>query len=253
MSLLSEELNSVQEKIGQLAVSEIFGPTFQGEGSSIGRFCYFLRLAGCNQHCVWCDTPYTWDWTGRNGVKYDPRQEVRKFSVEDVIEELTSCGASLGKPSMLVVTGGEPMLQQKNLAPLLQILTLHGWRIEVETAGTIPPLEEFNLLVHQYNVSPKIENSGNELKLRYRPRVLNTLQETGRVCWKFVVTSREDLAEIKHIVKEHRLSPIFIMPEGKFEIDINNHMREVAQAVLDEGWNLTTRLQIEIWGNKRGV
>ena len=52
-----------------LAVSEIFGPTHQGEGPSTGRLCGFVRLARCNLSCLWCDTPYTWDWGGnRIGV-----------------------------------------------------------------------------------------------------------------------------------------------------------------------------------------
>src|SRR5260370_21846782 len=97
-------------------------------------------------------------------------------------------------PSMLVVSGGEPMLQQKRLLGLFQTLD-RRWRIEIETAGTIFPLSEVAMYVEQYNVSPKLENSGNELKLRYRGRVLDALQETGRACWKFVVTSIEDLAE----------------------------------------------------------
>src|SRR5260370_42452272 len=119
MNELSVELNSVDSVgAGQLAISEIFGPTFQGEGSSIGRYCYFLRLAGCNQHCAWCDTSYTWDWTGRNGIKYDPKEEVYKYSVEAVIDELYTKMREdpHGRkriplaPSMLVISRDERML-----------------------------------------------------------------------------------------------------------------------------------------------
>lgn len=257
----ADEVNSVADASGQLSVSEIFGPTWQGEGSSIGKRCYFLRLGGCNQHCVWCDTPYTWDWTGRNGTVYDPKRELRKFSVDDLLAELAllmpdwelevSQRAYLSK--MLVISGGEPMLQQKRLVPLARELRRTGWRIEIETAGTIFPLPELAPFIDQFNVSPKLENSGNDLKTRYKGKVLEALQETGRVCWKFVVMDRADLSEIRHIVTEHRLSPVYIMPEGKTEDAIHGHMKDIAAAVLEEGWNLTSRLQVELWGNRRGV
>lgn len=253
----AEEVNKVDEKgTGELLVSEIFGPTWQGEGSSIGKRCYFLRLGGCNQHCVWCDTPYTWDWTGRNGVVFDPKQELRKFDVDEIVMELHRKmpeWEQKGGLPLLVISGGEPMLQQKRLVPLAEELIRRGWKLEIETAGTIFPLPALLPLISQFNVSPKLENSGNELRLRYKGKVLDALQETGRVCWKFVVMDKADLSEIRHIVTEHRLHPVYIMPEGKTEDAIHGHMKEIAAAVLEEGWNLTSRLQVELWGNRRGV
>lgn len=254
----AEEVNAVDEKGGgELLVSEIFGPTWQGEGSSIGKRCYFLRLGGCNQHCVWCDTPYTWDWTGRNGVVFDPKRELRKFAVSDIVTELRQLMPEWERAQtatkMLVISGGEPMLQQKRLVPLAEELIRSNWTLEIETAGTIFPLPALLPLIDQFNVSPKLENSGNELRTRYKGKVLDALQETGRVCWKFVVMERADLHEIRHIVTEHRLSPVYIMPEGKTEDAIHGHMKEIAAAVLEEGWNLTSRLQVELYGNRRGV
>src|SRR5437016_1796340 len=119
-----------------LVVSEIFGPTFQGEGPSLGRRCVFLRLGGCNLHCRWCDTPYTWDWTGRNGVAYEPRKELQPMDPMAVWESLRSLGAET-----LVISGGEPMLQQASLLPLLDRTVNAEWWVEIETAGTIAPDE----------------------------------------------------------------------------------------------------------------
>jgi 7-carboxy-7-deazaguanine synthase len=79
------------------------------------------------------------------------------------------------------------------------------------------------------------------------------LQETGQCAWKFVVTGKGDVAEIRGIVHTHDLRPVYIMPEGITTNAIQQHLREIVDAVLEEGWNLTSRLQIEIWGNKRGV
>ena len=63
---------------GVLVVSEVFGPTFQGEGPSSGQRAMFVRLGRCNLDCAFCDTAYTWDWT-----RYDPDAELRRRSVDD--------------------------------------------------------------------------------------------------------------------------------------------------------------------------
>src|SRR5260221_13357763 len=110
-----------------LLVSEVFGPIIQGEGVSIGRPCEFLRLGGCNLSCVWCDTPYTWDWTGKNGVKYDPKVELHKLSFVDVAAYLIKCRPG-GNIFTIVASGGEPMLQQHTLTEFIPWMrdALHG-------------------------------------------------------------------------------------------------------------------------------
>lgn len=229
-------------------VSEIFGPTFQGEGPSLGRRCSFVRLGGCNLHCRWCDTAYTWDWTGRNGIKYDPRQELRTMTVEQVWADLAARGAD-----MLVVSGGEPMLQQDRLVCLLVQAHAAGWWIEIESAGTIAPVQELAHLVDRFNVSPKLENSGNAPGERYVPAVLDAFQATGKAAWKFVAVEEADLVEIAVLVERHRLSPVYVMPEGVTPEALTHHTQAIAEGVLRHGWNLTTRLHILLYGNRRGV
>ena len=233
---------------GSLTVSEIFGPTFQGEGPSIGLRCSFLRLGACNLHCRWCDTPYTWDWTGRNGRAYDPRVELRRMSVDATWQSLQAKGADA-----LVVSGGEPMLQQHQLVPLLERAATAGWWVEMETAGTIAPELALLPLVSRFNVSPKVENSGNDLGDRYQPAALDALQSSGKAAWKFVVESPDDLDEISELVHRHRLSPIYVMPEGIRPDVITSRSQDLAESVLARGWNLTTRLHILLYGNRRGV
>ena len=235
-------------EVTTLVVSEIFGPTFQGEGPSLGRRCSFLRLGACNLHCQWCDTPYTWDWTGRNGTAYDPRKELRRASIGEVWDDLEGRSTE-----MLVVSGGEPFLQQRALVPLLRRAVDAGWRIEIETAGTIAP--EANLLevVTAFNVSPKLENSGNSLVERYKPVALDALQASGKAAWKFVAKCIEDLDEIGDLAGRHHLRPIYVMPEGTTPDVVSFRAQQLAEAVLDRGWNLTTRLHVLLYGNRRGV
>lgn len=231
-----------------LAVSEVFGPTFQGEGPSLGRRCSFVRLGGCNLHCVWCDTPYTWDWTGQNGKVFDPRRELTKITTADVWAEVQR--QSTG---MLVVTGGEPLLQQDGLAELLDRAKRAGWWVEVETAGSVEPSSAVVGLVDGFNVSLKLANSGNDLKERQSELAISALQLSGKANWKFVVTKLEDLEEIQVLADAFDLHPIWVMPEGIDAETISARMETLADAVLERGWNLTTRLQILIWGNRRGA
>jgi len=74
-----------------LKVNEIFGPTIQGEGKSSGMPCAFLRLSLCNLHCIWCDTPYTWNWKGTpfsHPEKFDQEKEIHIMSNEEILETL---------------------------------------------------------------------------------------------------------------------------------------------------------------------
>lgn len=231
-----------------LVVSEIFGPTFQGEGPSLGLRCCFLRLGACNLACRWCDTPYTWDWAGRNGTRYDPQVELRRLSPDAAWQELSG-----KETSMLVISGGEPLLQQPALVPLLRRCREAAWRVEIETAGTIAPLRELAAQVDQFNVSLKLSNSGNAVADRHRPDSVEALAATGKAIWKFVATDPEDLDDVAGLVSRHGLHPVYIMPEGITADTILLSSQRLAEPVLARGWNLTTRLHVLIYGNRRGV
>ena len=110
-----------------LAVSEVFGPTFQGEGAFLGQRAGFVRLARCNLDCRWCDTPYTWDWN-----RFDPAAEIAEMAVDDVLHRLDEMAVE-----RVVITGGEPLLQQRRLVPLLEAAAERRWSVEVETNGTV--------------------------------------------------------------------------------------------------------------------
>jgi 7-carboxy-7-deazaguanine synthase len=232
----------------ELVVSEVFGPTFQGEGPSLGRRCSFLRLGGCNLACRWCDTSYTWDWSGKNGVRYDPSTELRREDWGKIWQDLMACGTD-----MLVISGGEPLLQQQALLPLLETCRDVGWRVEIETAGTIEPSPMLTDLVDGFNVSPKLANSGNVLRARLNVHALEALQSSGKASWKFVAVEPIDLDEVAVVVEQFGLQPVYVMPEGIAADVITERARALAEPVLRRGWNLTTRLQVLLYGNRRGV
>jgi len=222
-----------------LIVSEVFGPTFQGEGPSIGRRAGFVRLGRCLLDCRWCDSRYTWDWD-----QHDPAVELHRYPVSEIVERVEAMGVS-----RIVVTGGEPLLQQRSLQPLLEASRQRGWWVEVETAGVLAPEVE----VDQWNVSPKLANSGVPLDRRYRPEVLRAFAAGGRAAFKFVVTEPDELDEVAAIVEACGLRDVWVMPEGTTAAAVNAGLARLAPAVLARGWNLTTRLHILIWGDRRGV
>ena len=219
----------------------MFGPTIQGEGPSIGEPCMFLRLANCNLACTWCDTKYAWDWS-----KYDKDAHRREIPSSDRYDFLME-----NKPRRLVITGGEPMLQQRNLIGLIETL-LPYWTVEIETAGTIIPISSLNILISQYNVSIKLSNSDNAVSKRIIPDVIHQFVNNGKSIFKFVVSDIYDFIEIDALVKEYGMKDVYIMPEGTTSDDINAGLRTLVPHVIERGYKLTTRLHTQIWGNNRG-
>jgi len=225
-----------------LVVSEVFGPTVQGEGPSLGRRAAFVRLGRCNLDCRWCDTAFTWDWE-----RYDPAVELSERPVADVVAQVEGMGVE-----RVVITGGEPLLQQRRLLPFLEAAEARGWTVEVETNGTLAPTDATARLVGQFNVSPKLANSGVAAERAIVAPALRALLATRKAAFKFVVAELADLDEVQAIVDEHHLSPVWVMPEGTTPEAVLDGGRRLAEAVIARGWQLTTRLHVLLWGDERG-
>ena len=229
-----------------LAISEIFGPTIQGEGPSVGRRAVFLRLAGCNLHCTWCDTPYTWDWT-----RYDPKAEIKRMAVGEVQIALSS---QMKAGDILVVTGGEPLLQAKNLERLIALYR-NDCSIEIETNGTVPlPLGWTHYSNLSFNVSPKLKHGGDPEHLRLKIPALESYAGANCARFKFVVERDSDIDEIKALMEQVDIDPkaIWLMPQGRTVEEIDGRLQMIVPVALREGWNISDRLHLRIWGNQRG-
>ena len=238
---------------------EIFA-TLQGEGISAGVPAVFVRTSLCNLHCVWCDTDYTWNWTGtpwaheRDGEpgysKYDKQNAIIEMTSADVAGAITMHAAR-----RLVVTGGEPFLQQEEVLDVIEILRERdpSWEVEIETNGTIRPNLDLDELVLQYNVSPKLANSGNAEELRLVPAALAWFAASPKASFKFVVASPADLAEIEALQARLRLDParLILMPEGRDAATLHSRRRWVAEACLEHGFRFSDRLHIALWGPAR--
>lgn len=246
--------------MNEILVSEIFG-AIQGEGPNTGKPSIFIRLAGCNLACHWCDAWYTWNWEGTDfkhltQPKVDPKVEIHKYTEEafrkaflDIYKE--------GRYNHVVLTGGEPLIQQKNeiLLELLDMLSIELTPVEVETNGTIRPTEEFDALIDYYDVSPKLENSNNVKKLRERPRVYEFFAGNPKAVFKYVICDEKDLKEVRQLAKDYNIKcdQIYLMPEGVTQEEIQPKLQWLSEICKKEGYRLTSRLQVTTYGNRRGV
>jgi 7-carboxy-7-deazaguanine synthase len=236
---------------------EIFD-TIQGEGRNLGRPVVFARLSDCNLACSWCDTPYTWAFTDKlaeqhdEGKKYERSTEQVQIQVGDAIDQIN--GYAIKR---LVVTGGEPMMQQKAITELANGLRERNedYWVEMETNGTIAPTPETIEAVDQFNVSPKLANSGNSLKKRRKDKAMETFVESGKADFKFVVFGDDDLPEILEMVEKYEIphENVFLMPEGRTPEEVERHQKELVELAKVHNFNITTRLHVLIWGAKRGV
>lgn len=229
--------------------------TIQGEGVSLGTPAIFVRLSLCNLHCVWCDTPYTWNWEDTkfkhlDDKKYNKASNIVTVGIDEIVDDISESHCEL-----VVFTGGEPLLQQKELVQLFTILRGLGHKIEVETNGTIVPSAELARLVTRFNVSPKLANSGNSLKLRNRESAMSDLAGRLNTIFKFVIATEDDLQEVKALIDQYEIDPdvVYLMPEGRTDEEIRAKSIWLVDVCKQYQYKFSTRLHVLIWGAKQGV
>ncbi|MFT5906122.1 MAG: 7-carboxy-7-deazaguanine synthase [Cryomorphaceae bacterium] len=235
---------------------EIFH-TLQGEGVSMGVPSVFVRSSLCNLHCSWCDTDYTWNWEGtpwqhETGVKYAKDDYIVSLETSVVADLIASYNCK-----NIILTGGEPLLQQPAWEEMIQHLREQdpNYRFEVETNGTQIPSEFMSGAIDQWNVSAKLSNSGNDEKLRIKDDALHDFAGRDNTWFKFVIQSAEDLTEVQLLEKKHSLpkARILLMPEGRTEQALQQKRLWLADICRDQGYRFSDRLHIQLWGSKRGV
>lgn len=210
-----------------MQISEIFY-SLQGEGISVGVPSIFIRLSGCHLRCSWCDSKFTWDM--KSGTT---------MTTEEIIKEIKKYPCK-----HLVITGGEPLIQQSGLKELLS--ALKGYYVEMETSGSLK--SQIDQYINHYNCSPKLSNSHNKrINLEKFP--------PSKTYYKFVVDNEKDLQEIKDFIKQHKLPKehILLMPQGIKRSEINKRSKWLAEICKQENLRFSPRLHINIWGNKRKV
>lgn len=232
---------------------EIFH-SLQGEGISAGRPSVFVRLSGCNLACQWCDTPYTWFFTGhsadhRGGQTFQRRDNSVTLDVAEVARQIAAFGCR-----HIVFTGGEPLLQQPALTALCALLG-PGYHIEIESNGTVALTPAFGGHVHQLNLSPKLDHSGNADAVRINEAALLSYAGDPRAWFKFVIAQPQDADEVAALSERLGIpgERIVLMPEGTSSRALRARTEWLGPLCLQRGWRFTDRLHIHLYGDTRGT
>ncbi|PKL69412.1 MAG: 7-carboxy-7-deazaguanine synthase [Methanomicrobiales archaeon HGW-Methanomicrobiales-1] len=193
-------------------VTEIFR-SLQGEGKNQGKSCLFIRLAGCNLNCHWCDTEYS-----RSGGK--------EMSLDAILEQVWRIN-----PPYVCITGGEPLMQAAELEPLLASLHKRGAHVDIETNGTYA----FTRLQPYASIcmDVKCPSSGEQSDLA----LLDTIRPQDSV--KFVLKDETDCRYAQQIIESHRIAgEIFFSPVT------GSNYSNIAQFILTN--NLPVRFQLQL-------
>jgi len=215
-----------------MQITEIY-KSIQGESTHAGLPCVFVRLTGCNLRCSWCDSEYT--FTGGH-----------RMALEEVLQEVERLSPFGG---LVEITGGEPMLQEREVVPLMQRLLDTGYTVLLETSGERPLAGVPKGVVKIVDV--KCPNSGEPDS--FHMENLDTLIAQDEV--KFVLSDRTDYEFARDFVARHtldrRVNAVLFSPafskDAEGARDCSHCLldpRELAEWMLAD--NLTARLGLQI-------
>jgi len=230
--------------------------SIQGEGPSTGHPATFIRFAGCNLKCAWCDTPYAQKKDG--GVQITAEELARKV---------------IQGPQLCVFTGGEPMLYQETIQRVIALCAPLGHRFEIETNGTIGPkngsageyLEVWTTRLPRTGPNWEHQESGVTpvLRMVFSPKFEWVKQDYMRedFVWarnytiKAPVRNRDEVQALEIWLKKLNLSfdDVWLMPLGTTASKIRKEADWLIQAAIEFGFKVSFRTHVLLWDNKRGV
>lgn len=237
-----------------IIVSELFGPTIQGEGAVIGKPTVFVRTGGCDYRCIWCDTLYA--------VLPEYKSDWRSMTTEEIFAEVQRL--SDNKPILVTLSGGNPAIQP--LGDLVDLGHTHGYTFAIETQGSIaqPWFARLDYLI----LSPKPPSSKQVTRWERLDHCITYAAGGKRkvqVCLKVVVFDEEDFAYARSVAERYPGIPLYLQagnhtpPHLAQEIDMVGIMRRmdwlIERVVAEKWYNVTVlpQLHVMLWGNKRGV
>ncbi|WP_428675231.1 7-carboxy-7-deazaguanine synthase QueE [Roseibium sp.] len=237
-----------------IRVSEIFGPTIQGEGALIGQPTVFVRTGGCDYRCSWCDTLHAVDSAYR-----DEWCPMTADAIMMQVEILTS-----GTPLMVSLSGGNPAIQP--LGDLIGLGHEEGYRFALETQGSIA--RDWFEMLDVLTLSPKPPSSGMATDWQKLAECVEAAGEDTHVVLKAVVFDETDYAFARDVAERYPQLSCYLQPgnhtppspaetDGAIDMaGIMDRMRWLVDRVATDRWYDATvlpQLHTLIWGNLRGV
>lgn len=234
----------------KIPVMEIFGPTIQGEGMVIGQKTMFVRTAGCDYSCSWCDSSFTWDGSGKSF----PRQP------GEIIAELKRVGGQ--SFSHVTISGGNPLLH-KGIGEFISLCHQEAWKVAVETQATI--WQDWLLQVDDITLSPKPPSSGMVTDFDKLDGFMERLKNSN-ASLKIVIFDETDFDYAGQLHLRYPGVPFFLQV-GNDDITTTDDARLVSRLIERYSWLIDLSMQSSImndvkvlpqlhalvWGNKRGV
>lgn len=245
---------TVAMRTGVIRVSEMFGPTIQGEGVLIGLPTVFVRTGGCDYRCSWCDSLHAVD------SRY--RDDWTPMTSEAVWEEVKRLSG--GTPVMVSLSGGNPAIQP--LEALIALGRRNGYRFALETQGSVAKgwFADLDVLV----LSPKPPSSGMDTDWTLFENCLVVAGGSVVTVMKIVVFDEADYAFARDAAARYPRLPVYLQPgnhtppggdEADTAIDMDGiaeRMRWLVDKVTHDRWfdaRVLPQLHVLLWGNRRGV
>ncbi|MGP4067358.1 7-carboxy-7-deazaguanine synthase QueE [Halobacillus sp. B29] len=242
--------------MNKFPVLEIFGPTIQGEGMVVGRKTMFVRTAGCDYSCAWCDSAFTWDGSAK--------EEIERLTANEIVDRLLEEGGR--HFDHVTISGGNPALLAK-LNELIEPLHARGIEVALETQGS--RWQDWFPEIDDLTISPKPPSSKMKTNWQVLDKIIERLLEQGRlanVSLKVVVFNHEDLTYAEHVHERYPDVPFFLqVGNDDLEEDappaLASHLLDqyewlIDQVVASEKLNhvrVLPQVHALVWGNKRGV
>ncbi len=180
------------KKTPKIPVLEIFGPTFQGEGRSIGQKTMFVRTGGCDYSCAWCDSAFTWDGSEKPDL----------MTAEDILTQLDA----LGSYGHVTISGGNPLLHA-SIGTLVDALKSRGITMSVETQGSY--WQNWILDIEDVTISPKPPSSGMTVDYDRLDVFFKRLSEQQRAV-KIVIFDEADLDFAAAVSDRYALKTLYL-------------------------------------------
>src|SRR5690554_648171 len=181
-----------------ILISEIFGPTVQGEGALIGVPTVFVRTGGCDFRCSWCDTLYA--------VEPQFKSQWQPMDASQIMQQVNELSG--GTPLLVTLSGGNPALQP--LAPLLELGHAQGYRFAVETQGS--KAQDWFAQLDYLTLSPKPPSSGMKFSAQRLQECIDAAGKATQVQLKLVIADEQDYRWARSLAQQFSQLRLCLQP-----------------------------------------